>query len=77
MQFIDKLSGSNVLLAHTSALQRQDTLQWPPDQEDVPRPVYTQPMHLARKPPSAMQAGDASPGSEDTDAYTPSYWCPD
>jgi len=65
MQFIDKLSGSDVLLAHTSALQRQDTLPWSPGQEDVPRPVYTQPTHSARKPVAAMQAGDASPGSEE------------
>jgi len=65
LQFIDKLSGSDVLLAHTPALQRQDTLPWPPGQEDAPRPAYTQLTHPARKPLSAMQAGDASPGSED------------
>jgi len=65
MQLIDKLSGSDVLLAHTSTLQRQDTLPWPPGQEDAPRPVYTQPTYPARKLLSAMHAGDASPGSED------------
>ena len=60
--FIDKLPSSDVLLAHTSALQRQDTLLWPSSQEN------TQSMHPARsrKPVAAMQAGDASPGSEDT-----------
>jgi len=42
-QFIDKLSGSDVLHAHTPDPQRQDTLSWPLDQEDAPRPAYTQP----------------------------------
>jgi len=43
LQPIDKLSGSGVLHAHTSVLQRQDTLPWLLDKEDAPRPVYTQP----------------------------------
>ena len=65
LQSIDKLSGSDVLLAHTSALQRQDTLPWPPGQGEAPRTAYTQLTHPARKSVAAMQAGDALPGPED------------
>jgi len=64
-QFIDKLSGSDVLLAHTSALQRQDTLPWPPGQEDAPRPVSTQPLRPTQRSVAAMQTADAPPGFED------------
>ena len=62
-QFVDKLSGSDVLLAHTSALQRLDTLPWPSSQE------YTQSMHPARKPTAVMPAEEVPPGS--MDAPTP------
>jgi len=64
-QFIDKLSGSDVLLAYTPALQRQDTLPWPLGQEDAPRPAYTQPPRPTQKSVAAVQTGNAPPGFED------------
>jgi len=65
LQFIDRLSDSDVLLAHTPALQRQDTPLWPPGQEDAPRPANTQLTLPARNSVVAMQTGDAPPGFED------------
>ena len=63
LQFIDKMSGNDVLLTHTPALQRQDTLPWPPGQEDAPRPAYTQSPRLTQQSAAATQTGDTLPGS--------------
>jgi len=65
LQPIDKLSGSGVLRAHTPALQRQDTLPWPPGQEDTPRSAYTQPPRLTQQSAAATQTGDALLGPGD------------
>ena len=58
------MPGNDVLLTHIPALRRQDTLPWPPGQEDAPRPTYTQPPRLTQQSAAATQTGDILPGSE-------------